>query len=214
MMCWPNRDPGGSSKPKSEVSLCTGLISVSGMVSSMTKRHGVLAMIDDSDNEQNIAFLASKVYLYGKRFPSSKMLSSQLNIDDKMYFDAIPCIPQEDKDNCTYFATGVFLGKRPQQAHSMDMPSIASNDCRTNYLLHGLTKNGDKNDGTLENKTGLNNSVQANYKSYMLQMINLVSSTDLYSRRAFLCAAENSLKSLVNYLIFQSLNSTFFSARQ
>lgn len=88
-------------------------MNVAGTVTDLKQRQGTLAMTDLLGNEYRVHFLASKVYLYGKRLASSKPLTSQLHVDDKVYFDAIPCFPEENNHHCDWFATCVHKGKKP-----------------------------------------------------------------------------------------------------
>ena len=76
--------------------LTAGLMNTAGKVYEIQRRHGVLL----TERGERISFLASKFYLDGKRFPSSKTLLNVLDIDDMVYFDTIPCFPEEN-DNQT-----------------------------------------------------------------------------------------------------------------
>jgi len=154
------------------------MVSVPGNIASITKRHGILTTVDSFNNEHSVAFLASKVYLHGKRFSSSKMLSTQLSVDDMVFFDAIPCIPEEEKDNCGYFATCVFLGKRPRLA--IPMETITSDFC-SNSLLQAMQKtsqggtnaDSEKMQESKLTQFGQSASKRTNYKLQLLKMINL-----------------------------------------
>ncbi|XP_046738547.1 uncharacterized protein LOC124406912 isoform X2 [Diprion similis] len=97
--------------------LSTGIMNVAGTVTDLKQRHGMLVMTDLLENEYRVHFLASKVYIYGKRLPASKPLSSHLHIEDKVYFDAIPCFPEENNQRCNWFATCVVIGKKPEDLY-------------------------------------------------------------------------------------------------
>lgn len=107
--CWRHVE----SKRKTVV-LSGGIMNVAGTVTSLKQRQGILTMSDLLGNEYKIHFLGSKFYNYGKRLGASKPLSSQLQIDDKVYFDAIPCFPEENIEKCNWFATCVHKGKKPE----------------------------------------------------------------------------------------------------
>ncbi|XP_015592817.1 uncharacterized protein LOC107266644 isoform X2 [Cephus cinctus] len=108
-ICWRHK-----TESETQIQMCTGMTNVLGEVTKLKKRHGTLTMEDNAGRERKVHFLASKFYVRGKRFPGSKVLSSELSLDDKVFFDAIPCMPEENEENCEWFATCVFKGQRPQ----------------------------------------------------------------------------------------------------
>lgn len=100
-------------KPNRQLNLKTGLVNMSGCVREVHKRHGVLYTDHNPDKNSMIYFLASKFYIEGKRFSSSRSLNEVLQINDIVFFDAIPCIPEENEFQCNWFAILVFKGKHP-----------------------------------------------------------------------------------------------------
>jgi hypothetical protein len=58
-------------------------------------------------------FLASKLFLFGKRLNTKQNLQTALAVDDKVQFDAVPCEPSENNSSCPWFATLVWKGKKP-----------------------------------------------------------------------------------------------------
>ena len=100
--------------------LKTGLVNISGLVKDVQKRHGVISTEYHSEKDSTIYFLASKFYLDGKRLQSSRALTDVLKVDDIVYFDAIPCIPDESHVHSKWFAILVFKGKRPDSHKFVD----------------------------------------------------------------------------------------------
>jgi len=63
--------------------------------------------------DHNVLFLASKLFLFGKRLNTKQNLQTALAADDKVQFDAVPCEPSENNSSCPWFATLVWKGKKP-----------------------------------------------------------------------------------------------------
>jgi hypothetical protein len=63
--------------------------------------------------DHSVLFLASKLYLFGKRLNTKQNLQTTLAADDKVQFDAVPCEPSENYSSCPWFATLVWKGKKP-----------------------------------------------------------------------------------------------------
>lgn len=63
--------------------------------------------------DHNVLFLASKLFLFGKRLNTKQNLQTALAADDKVQFDAVPCEPSENYSSCPWFATLVWKGKKP-----------------------------------------------------------------------------------------------------
>ncbi|XP_012250866.2 uncharacterized protein LOC105683091 [Athalia rosae] len=124
--CWRHNDDKDT-----RLVMSTGIMNVAGTIIDLKQRHGTLLMTDLLGTEYRVHFLASKVYLFGKRVSSSKPLSSQLHIDDQVYFDAIPCFPEENRHNCNWFATCVHKGKKPEKLSYYVQNKVDSKDLLT-----------------------------------------------------------------------------------
>jgi hypothetical protein len=58
-------------------------------------------------------FLASKLFLFGKRLNTKQNLQTILTVEDKVQFDAVPCEESENDSFCPWFATLVWKGRKP-----------------------------------------------------------------------------------------------------
>lgn len=96
-------------EPYPIVSYKQGILSTCGIVVSLKKRHGIV----ETNDQRRVYFIASRYYHFGKRFQASKPLKTGLSINDTIFFDAIPCLKDENEEQCEWFATIVFKGKRP-----------------------------------------------------------------------------------------------------
>ncbi|XP_012273671.1 uncharacterized protein LOC105696079 [Orussus abietinus] len=94
-----------------EIVPTVGITNGCGYITKLKKRHGILVMIDLLNKQNKVLFLMNRVYIDGKRVTSSIKLSEEL--DNSVMFDAIPTFAIENDDNCTWFATVVFKGKKP-----------------------------------------------------------------------------------------------------
>jgi hypothetical protein len=65
------------------------------------------------EQEHSVLFLASKLFLSGKRLSSKQNLQSRLTVEDNVRFDAVPCEQSENDSSCSWFATVVWKGKKP-----------------------------------------------------------------------------------------------------
>lgn len=119
-----------------KIIMSSGMMNVAGTVTDLKQRHGTLIMIDLLESEHRVHFLASKVYLFGKRLAASKPLTSHLQIDDKVYFDAIPCFPEENNQNCNWFATCVHKGKKPELFFYKDPSKTEKPDIEKEKILN------------------------------------------------------------------------------
>ncbi|CAG0888829.1 unnamed protein product [Darwinula stevensoni] len=93
----------------------TELQSMTGMVAELAPRKGVITFETIAGSER-VFFLASKVYLYGKRLPTKQHLSGFLHEGDIVQFDASPMLEgmqNMEDESCTWFAKLVWKGKRP-----------------------------------------------------------------------------------------------------
>ncbi|KAJ9579160.1 hypothetical protein L9F63_024730, partial [Diploptera punctata] len=111
-MAW-RQDSSELSSLNSNSSVFLGIYNASGIVSDVSQRQGVITYTDANDKEQNILFLASKLFLFGKRVSAKQNLQLTLVVDDKVQFDAVPCEPSENDSHCPWFATLVWKGKKP-----------------------------------------------------------------------------------------------------
>lgn len=90
-----------------------GINNACGVVLEVSHRQGVITYIDANGQEHSVLFLASKLYLSGKRLGSKQNLETRLNVEDKVQFDAVPCVQSENDSSCSWFATVVWKGKKP-----------------------------------------------------------------------------------------------------
>lgn len=130
--------------PERQLNLTTGLVNVSGCIREVHKRHGLIYTDHITETNSTIHFLASKFYIDGKRLPSSRYLNDTLQINDTVFFDAIPCIPDENEFHSNWFAILVFKGKRPEnfydkpkkpQSFIYDSISRYTHDARTIFCF-------------------------------------------------------------------------------
>lgn len=182
--CWSNLE----NKPDVEISMISGLFSIHCIVANVKKRHAVITAFHNL-NEQRIELLASKFYINGKRFPTSRSLCGALNIGDEMFCDAVPCIKEESRFDCKWFATCAFQGKRPR----LPKPSDVFNTFCTNYvsenmqnmLERGWIVNDDgETHGNDSNQQVQQTKINSQFKSQLPHLINLVSFTFLLVYRS------------------------------
>jgi len=64
--------------------------------------------------ELRVFFLRSRFYIYGKRLPKKKSLHDFISEDDGVQFEAEKCEPKEENHYCSYFATLVWRGSKPE----------------------------------------------------------------------------------------------------
>ncbi|GFG37071.1 hypothetical protein Cfor_05447 [Coptotermes formosanus] len=102
-----------SSNSDINASVFVGIYNASGTVSEVSHRQGVITYVDANECEHSVLFLASKLFLFGKRLNTKQNLQMALAADDKVQFDAVPCEPSENNSSCPWFATLVWKGKRP-----------------------------------------------------------------------------------------------------
>ncbi|XP_046824242.1 uncharacterized protein LOC124426527 [Vespa crabro] len=127
LACWPYDQTLGSS-----VCLKVGLQYISGRISNIDKDHGVLITTDTTGIEYKIYFLTNNFYYHGKKLDVSQIILNEIN-STNIFFDAIPCIPEENEYNCEWYATCVFKGKRPIINNILSEPSIS--DFRIKEIL-------------------------------------------------------------------------------
>jgi hypothetical protein len=80
------------------------------------------------EQEHNVLFLASKLFLFGKRLSSKQNLQARLNVEDMVHFDAVPCERSENDSSCSWFATLVWKGMKPYTDY--DAPALSSAEPR------------------------------------------------------------------------------------
>ncbi|XP_043282174.1 uncharacterized protein [Venturia canescens] len=173
IMCWANT----KNVQNVQISVTPGLFSVSCSVESVKKRHAVMTSFDTSNNEQKIELLASKFYVQGKRFPTSKSLSSALNVDDKLFSDAVPCIEEASRFDCKWFATCAFLGKRPRLPKPSDIfntfcASYFSDDTQP-LLDRGWIGDNDESSADVFDQIGHHAEMKSRFKSQLPKLITL-----------------------------------------
>lgn len=104
----------GEIAPKSNDPIFNGLHNCSGTIKKVGKRQGVLTYIVNG-TEEKILFLASKAYFSRKRVCSKSNLNNfeGMKVGQKIMFDAVPCVPNENDDGCRWFAMVVWKGEKP-----------------------------------------------------------------------------------------------------
>lgn len=112
-MCWPCEQTLGSS-----VHFKVGIRYISGRISNIDKNHGVLITTDITGGEYKVYFLTSNFYCNGEKVDAPHRM-----INEIIFFDAVPCIPEENEYNCKWYATCVFQGKRPTISKILPEPS-------------------------------------------------------------------------------------------
>ncbi|KAK2582560.1 hypothetical protein KPH14_004851 [Odynerus spinipes] len=121
LMCWPKEQTLGLS-----IDVKIGLQYISGRICNLQKDHGVLVTNDVAGVEYKVYFVANRFYSHGKRLGMSQPLHNVLSLNDDVFFDAVPCIPEENEYNCKWYATCVFKGKRPTLWNIIPEPSISN----------------------------------------------------------------------------------------
>ncbi|XP_043495347.1 uncharacterized protein LOC122519744 isoform X1 [Polistes fuscatus] len=107
IMCWPKEHSLGN-----KVDIKPGMIRVLGRIFNLEDNQGVLTA-DEYDDHVEVFFMLDKFFLYGKNLSSHPELVNQINVMSTVYFDAVPCIPKENKYNCKWCATCVYIGPKP-----------------------------------------------------------------------------------------------------
>jgi hypothetical protein len=77
------------------------------------------------EKEHSILFLASKLFLFGKRLNTKQNLQTTLTVEDKVQFDAVPCEQSENDSFCPWFATLVWKGKKPYADYDVPVSPFA-----------------------------------------------------------------------------------------
>jgi hypothetical protein len=99
---------------KTNDTICNGLYNCPGTIQEVNKRQGVLSY-NINGVEENILFLASKMFLSGKRVSAKANLNQLHGIEEgrTIMFDAVPCDPNDNDGRCSWFATVVWKGRKP-----------------------------------------------------------------------------------------------------
>lgn len=127
-MCWPTEQTLGLS-----VSLKVGMQYISGRIFTLDEKHGVLVTNDITGKEYKVYFLTSNFFYHGKKLDLSQSSLNEISLTDVIFFDAVPCIPEENEYNCEWYATCVFKGKRPNMNNIVPEPLI--DDLGTEEIL-------------------------------------------------------------------------------
>ncbi|XP_021939280.1 uncharacterized protein LOC110839413 isoform X2 [Zootermopsis nevadensis] len=130
-MAW-HHDPGAADNAK----IIHGIYSARGRVSEVSHRHGVITYVDTNECEHSVLFLASKLFLFGKRLNTKQNLQSTLATDDKVQFDAVPCEKSENDSNCPWFATVVWKGQKPSIDYDMTVFPVVQTQNLTTEIKH------------------------------------------------------------------------------
>nr|XP_050857719.1 uncharacterized protein LOC127067153 [Vespula vulgaris] len=128
LMCWPTEQTLGLS-----VSLKVGMQYISGRIFTLDEKHGVLVTNDITGKEYKVYFLTSNFFYHGKKLDLSQSSLNEISLTDVIFFDAVPCIPEENEYNCEWYATCVFKGKRPNMNNIVPEPLI--DDLGTEEIL-------------------------------------------------------------------------------
>lgn len=106
----------------------TRIMNQNGYISELQPGKGVI-LFEFHDREERVFFMRSKFYHFGKR-PAGKhfTLKDFLSENDPLQFDAEQCDPSEDNYNCTWFASLVWKGKKPQGVGPTWTPTGQSDD--------------------------------------------------------------------------------------
>ncbi|XP_063230868.1 uncharacterized protein LOC134535583 [Bacillus rossius redtenbacheri] len=88
-----------------------GLHQLHGTIFEMSERHGVIAY--DTAGENRVYFTAHKLVLFGKTVDQNQKLPEVIQVGDLVYFDAMPMHSQGNVKSCSWFATLVWKGRRP-----------------------------------------------------------------------------------------------------
>ncbi|XP_054273553.1 uncharacterized protein LOC128993590 [Macrosteles quadrilineatus] len=99
---------------KSNETIYNGLYNCSGTIQEVKKRQGILSY-SINGVEENILFLASKMFMSGKRVSAKANLNQLHGIEEgrTIMFDAVPCDPADNDGRCKWFATVVWKGRKP-----------------------------------------------------------------------------------------------------
>ena len=95
------------------------------------------------------------------------MLDTEFHKGEIVFLDAMPCIPQEDRDHCSWFATCVYQGKRPDCLKAeggnkfMVKEDIAGGVPASNWRMNGAcARNEESAKGTMSHKALLLKEIQ------------------------------------------------------
>merc|ERR1719397_1917309 len=90
-----------------------------GWISEIFPRKGVLTF-NNNGRDERVLFLASKVYIFEKRFGTKQSLDQMLSLDDPVQFEAVPQDSSDNPHQCTWFAQLIWKGRRPFEAESLN----------------------------------------------------------------------------------------------
>lgn len=114
IMCWSKEHTLGD-----KIDIKAGMIHVPGYICSLEDKEGILTTDEYNDQKLEVFFKLNKFFLNGKNLSSYPQLVDQLNAKTTLYFDALPCIPKENKYNCEWSATCVYKGPKPLMDNSV-----------------------------------------------------------------------------------------------
>ncbi|XP_046660041.1 uncharacterized protein LOC124353983 [Homalodisca vitripennis] len=99
---------------KENETILSGLYNCTGQIVQIARRQGILSYCVDGRDE-NVLFLASKVFVAGKRVSAKVNLPQLPGFEEgrSLLFDAVPCDPADNDGNCCWFATVVWKGWKP-----------------------------------------------------------------------------------------------------
>ncbi|KAI4482627.1 hypothetical protein M0804_008480 [Polistes exclamans] len=113
VMCWPKEHSLGD-----KVDIKAGMIGISGYIFDLEDKQGTLHTVE-YNQRLKIFFTLDKFFLHEKNLPSHPNLIHQLDSETRVHFDAMPCIPKENKYNCEWCATCVYIGQKPAMENIM-----------------------------------------------------------------------------------------------
>uniref|UniRef100_A0A1B6LXP5 Uncharacterized protein n=1 Tax=Graphocephala atropunctata TaxID=36148 RepID=A0A1B6LXP5_9HEMI len=91
-----------------------GLYNCGGQILEVARRQGILSF-SINGLEENVLFLASKLFVSGKRVSTKASLQQLPGFEEgrAIMFDAVPCDPADSDGRCRWFATVVWRGRKP-----------------------------------------------------------------------------------------------------
>jgi len=122
MKAWkvhPSKLKSQESFPSNSKSSKSSTMAGTGWISEIFPRKGVLTF-DNNGRDERVLFLASKLYIFEKRFGTKQSLDQMLSLDDPVQFEAVPQDSSDNPHQCTWFAQLIWKGRRPFEAESLN----------------------------------------------------------------------------------------------
>ncbi|XP_015185407.1 PREDICTED: uncharacterized protein LOC107071170 isoform X1 [Polistes dominula] len=131
LMCWPKEHSLGD-----KIVIKGGMVNIPGRIINLDDKEGFLNPIECDDQPLKVFFTLNESYFHGTKLSTQPELLAKLNTNTILYFDALPCLPKENKYNCEWRATCVYVGKRP----SLDNAVVESSNEATKQILLDIQK--------------------------------------------------------------------------